>query len=195
MTEKPTPAPNDSLDDVLTHAFAMLSRGVADRRSPFRSPAFVTAGLDGAPQVRTVVLRGFEPAVRTLRMHSDRRAEKIAELARDPRAAVHVYDAQGALQLRLAGEAVVSTDDAVADDAWRKTPEGARAVYAGAITPGSPIAAPAEGGVAGPDPRVNFAVIRFTLHELEWLHLKASGHRRAHFSWRGDAPRATWLAP
>ncbi len=82
-----------TLEGALHAAFGRLAEGARDGRSPFRTPALATLGRDGAPQLRTVVLRGFDPAARSLSIHTDRRSAKVAELAADPRAALHVYDA------------------------------------------------------------------------------------------------------
>ena len=49
--------------------WALWQRGVADRRSPFRTPAIATVGTDGQPEVRTVVLRDAELQSRTLTLH------------------------------------------------------------------------------------------------------------------------------
>ena len=52
----------DDLDASLAHAWRLLTRGVNDRRSGFHTPAIVTVGLDGAPAMRTVVLRHVDEA-------------------------------------------------------------------------------------------------------------------------------------
>ena len=44
----------DDLAAALVDAKGRLSRGVADRRSPFRSPTLATVGLDGRPRARCV---------------------------------------------------------------------------------------------------------------------------------------------
>ena len=83
----PRPDPPVDLDDVLAESFRLLARGVADRRSPFHTPTLASLNADGAPSLRTVVLRGFDPARRELRVHTDARSAKLAELAAEPRAA------------------------------------------------------------------------------------------------------------
>jgi pyridoxine/pyridoxamine 5'-phosphate oxidase len=84
----------NSLDAVKREAFALLSRGVSDRRSGFHTPLVVTHGLDGFPAARTVVLRGFDPNVRTITIHSDIRSGKAAEIIENDRAAAVFYDAR-----------------------------------------------------------------------------------------------------
>jgi hypothetical protein len=91
------PSHADDLTEVLAEAFRLLARCVADRRSAFRTPTIATVGRDGAPRIRTTVLRRFEPAARRLTRHTDRRAAKLTDIAHEPRVAVHVYDARAAL--------------------------------------------------------------------------------------------------
>ena len=71
------------------------------------TPSVATLGLDGRPRIRTVVLRDFDEGAGTLRFHTDRRSEKVSELARDPRIGVHFYDEaakvpRGDVQMALA---------------------------------------------------------------------------------------------
>lgn len=65
--------------------------------------------------------------------------------------------------------------------------------------PGTTIAAESFSLPAGPQDvaagRANFVAVTGVIDELEWLHLAASGHRRALFRWDGLDCTATWLAP
>lgn len=195
----PLPPWHDDLAASLAHAWAMLVRGAADRRHAFHTPSVATIGEDGGPCVRTVVLRGVEPAARTLRFHTDARSGKARELAADPRIAVHAYDAGAKLQLRLAGEASLHRDDAVADAAWAATRPFSRACYRVASAPGTPApdptAALAEAGEGEEAGRDAFVAVTVAVARLEMLHLAASGHRRSAFDWRGGALAMAWLVP
>ncbi|WP_198377316.1 pyridoxamine 5'-phosphate oxidase family protein [Neoroseomonas rubea] len=193
MTRPPAPAtPEDALDS----AFRLLARGVADRRSPFHTPTLATVAADGAPNLRTVVLRAFDPATRRIRIHTDRRSAKAAEIAARPRVMLHGYDAGAQVQLRLAGDATLHLGDAEAETAWAGSRPMSRMVYATPHAPGATLDAPppapqdAEGG------RENFAVVTFILDRLDWLLLTHDGHRRARFAWdQGGALSAAWVAP
>jgi hypothetical protein len=184
-----------TLDDVLAEALRLLARGVADRRHGFHTPTLATIGLDGAPQARTLVLRGVEAATRTVRLHADARSGKVAELLADPRCALHLYDAGGGVQIRLCGRATVHAEDAVADAGWTASRAMSRMCYAAEHGPGTPLPAPPAAPTDAEAGRGVFRVIRLVFDTLEWLELAASGHRRARFDWRAGAPVATWLAP
>ncbi|MCS6891195.1 MAG: pyridoxamine 5'-phosphate oxidase family protein [Rhodovarius sp.] len=190
---KPRPAFADDLAATLREAFALLARGVADRHSPFHTPTLATIGRDGAPRARTLVLRGFDPAARQLRLHSDARSAKLAEALADPRAALHVYDPRAQVQLRLEGRLSIHREDALADAAWAASRPSSRMCYAIEAAPGTPVASPPP---APRDPdagRPHFAVLMLRFHRLEWLWLDAAGHRRALFTFDPDS--ATWLVP
>jgi hypothetical protein len=195
----PLPPWYDDLAGSLAEAWALLVRGAADRRHPFHTPQVATIGEDGAPSLRTVVLRGVEPARRTLRFHTDARSRKARELAADPRIALHAYHPGAKIQLRVSGVATLHRDDAVAAAAWAATRPFSRACYRVAAAPGTeagdPYAALAEtveGEEAG---REAFIAVTVSVERIEFLFLAAAGHRRALFDWSAGALAARWLVP
>lgn len=195
MDNPPLPAHADDIEACRTEAFRLLARGVADRRSAFRVLTLASIGADGAPQARSVVLRGVDVAARCLRLHTDKRSAKWAELAADPRVALHGYDAQAQVQLRLSGTAARHSGDEVAEAAWAASAPMSRRCYSAAPAPGTPIPAPLPAPMDEHAGRPNFAALHVTLHGLDWLWLAAAGHRRARFAWDGAAWQGSWLAP
>lgn len=190
------PAVPENLDTALAGAFGLLSRGVADRRSPFHTPTLATRGADGGPNLRTVVLRAFDPATRTLRIHTDRRSAKAAEIAQDGRAMLHGYDPAAQVQLRLSGHASLHLDDATADAAWAASREMSRMCYAAADAPGTPVPVPPEAPRDAAGGRANFAAVTLRVDSLDWLLLAHAGHRRARFTWDAAGTHsASWIAP
>jgi pyridoxamine 5'-phosphate oxidase len=185
-----------TLENCLDEAFRRLAGAAADRRCPFHTPTLATVAPDGAPEARTLVLRGFEARARTIRLHTDARSAKVLSLAREPRCQLHLYDAGAKLQLRLSGSATLHGGDALAESAWRDSREPSRMCYAVEPGPGSPVGAPLSAprdASAGWD---NFRAILLCFDLLEWLELAAAGHRRARFDWRGRTdPLAQWLVP
>lgn len=185
-----------SLDEVLADVFRRLSRGVADRRSAFRSPALATVGPDGRPQVRTVVLRGFDGAARLMTVHSDLRAAKIAALRANSNVALHVWDNGAQIQVRIDGTATISAGDELARAEWARLHAGSRAAYRSQPTPATPVEDPAAIPRVDEDAAfAHFAVLRVRVEHLDWLHLAREGQRRANFTWRRDVPEQRWLTP
>ena len=190
------PPPPGCLDGALAGALGLLARGVADRRSPLHTPTLATRGADGAPNARTVVLRAFDAGTRRLRVHTDRRSAKAAELAADPRVMLHGYDAAAEAQLRIAGRASLHHADALAETAWTASRAFSRMCYAAAQPPGAAVAAPPPAPRDAEAGRDNFMAVVITMDSLDWLLLAHEGHRRARFAWDGAGRlSASWIAP
>ena len=78
------------------------SLGAATRsRSPFTMMQLATIGMDGAPKVRTIVIRQVDETHSTLSFVTDVRSPKIAEIRLDPRVSLVGYDPQAGIQIRL----------------------------------------------------------------------------------------------
>lgn len=190
----------DDLDAALAHGWALLTRGVVDRRSAFHTPALATIDALGRPQVRTVVLRAASGDHWTVRFHTDRRGGKLGDLIAAPAVSLHVYDPRAKIQLRLGGTAHVTCEGALADLAWQQSRGFSRACYAQSAAPGHAVTDPAAAVAAHPDGetfgRGNFAAVEVSVTRVEWLYLAAAGHRRALFERRADGHVSrTWLAP
>jgi len=187
------------LDAALGQAWQLLEQGAIDRRCPAHTPTLASVGLGGEPQLRTVVLRACDRDSQTLLIHSDHRSPKFAELQRDPRCALHLYDPGQKMQLRVQARASLHTDDAIAERDWSAAQRMSRLVYGVRQAPGSVIADPAAAvdglnQASEAEQRRSFAVIRLQIESLEWLYLAAAGHRRARFR-LGRHPQADWLVP
>lgn len=160
------------------------------------------------PDLRTVVLRGADPAARTLRFHTDRRSAKFEILRERPRTALLFYDAETKIQLRAGGAAALITEGAFIDKIWAETALMSRRCYLTDPPPGTPAEKPITalpGDLSSRRPeaaeseagRENFALVVIEIDRLDWLHLAADGHRRAQFSWDSVALQwhGRWVAP
>lgn len=201
MTREPAPDFYDDLNGSLVHAWRMLVRGVADRRSPCHSPTVATIGCDGGPRLRTVILRAASPENWTLRFHTDNRSDKMRELASDNRISLLAYDQGSKIQIRVEGRAAVHTDDAVAEAAWGNSRSFSQICYGSTPAPGQVIAEgnafclPAAGTDDVAQGRANFAAVQVHVTSLEWLYLAHAGHRRARYVRTADRVESAWLAP
>lgn len=195
----------DDLGETLLESWRMLERGVADRRHGFHHPVLATIGVDGSPEARTVILRKADQATRSIIIHTDQRSQKIMEMTAAPRVALHCYDPQRKIQLRLNGTASLHHGDEIAAARWQASQRMSRVCYS--IAPGPGVAIDQGGAftlrqhdAAAPEHTVpgfeNFVAVIIRMDRLEWLFLAVEGHRRARFNWRGDdAVSSTWLAP
>ena len=181
-----------TLDEVLAQAWGLLAEAAGDPGSAWRVMALATVTRDGGPGVRSVVLRGVDAAGRVAVVHTDARSPKMAALAGDPRASLLGWDAARRVQIRLDGVVEVA-GTAESDAAWTELGVGSRMTYAGALAPGTPMAAPAA-EIGRPD-RAVFVVLKLHVVALEYLSLAHGAHRRARFAWTGGTLAQTWLAP
>lgn len=185
----------DDLAASCAYGWSMLARGVKDRKSAFHTPSVATITENGSPTIRTVVLRGCASDAKTLRFHTDTRSGKIAQLQKNPRAAMHFYDAGAKIQLRLAVR-LEMLSGAAFDDAWAATRPMSRECYQVTQSPGSAIAEPAHvqfDAAASQDGAAHFVPVAAHVLRMEWLYLAARGHRRALFDFEHDTQ--SWLVP
>ena len=179
-----------SLDTLQDQAWRRLGRGVADRRAPARHPTLATVDRDGMPQARTVVLRAADRDQASVKVYSDRYADKVDEVSAHPYASVHVWDNTAHLQLRLAGEVSIHTGEVI-EPVWSQLSENARKCYG--FHPASGQALPgALGYEVEPDPG-SFAILELMIQRMDVLHL-GHRHRRAQFT-RGDDWAGQWVVP
>ncbi|PPR63607.1 MAG: hypothetical protein CFH10_00475 [Alphaproteobacteria bacterium MarineAlpha4_Bin2] len=188
------------LQQVLNNAWALIEKGVNDRRSTFHLPTVASISTSGLPTVRTVVLRGINTLKRILQFHTDGRSSKFIEFSINPHISVHFYDASIKTQIRLEATTILHQANDLAAAAWESIQPNSRLCYAADIGPGievsSPLAAPTSKDADRNDGYENFCLVLATINRLEYLRLAAVGHQRAHFEWNGEAlSAARWLAP
>lgn len=188
----------NDLEGSLGEAWRLLFRAAADRRAPAHTPQLATVGADGAPEVRTVVLRACDPSRRLLRIHTDRRSGKAAELAANPVAAICAYDPGQKVQVRLRCTMETVLAGPVWEEAWAATRPLSRECYrvvnpSAAILP-DPAEAVFDAALTN-DGADHFAVLLAAVTSVEWLYLAIAGHRRARFDWDGHRWQGAWLVP
>ena len=144
-----------------------------------------------------MVLREFNLKERYIRFHTDYRAAKIDHYSENNSASVLGYDPNLKIQIKLQGFISVHYNDQVTQAAWEGSTTRSKKCYS--VKGGSTleISDPKEydlkdGNIE--DGYINFAVLKFSFNNLEFLHLKSSGHRRALHSWN-ESFASTWLVP
>ncbi|MXQ10319.1 pyridoxamine 5'-phosphate oxidase family protein [Microvirga makkahensis] len=176
--------------------------GAATRsRSPFTTMQLATIGTDGAPKVRTVVLRQVDEARSTVSFVTDLRSPKVAEIRRDPRVSLVGYDPQGGIQIRLEGRAVILAQPEDKKPIWDRCRSHTLALFQTPDAPGTEIASPRGAGgtlehrEGNEQAFRNFCVVEVELQRLEWLDLSPEGHQRCFFRRTAGSWVGTWIAP
>lgn len=184
-------------ETVLADIWARLLRARDDRKADWRWFTVATSAADRAPRARTVVLRDVAPTEHRLDFHTDRRSTKYDELVNDPRVALHFLDRRAAMQVRMLGRATFLNGRHAAE-IWHGLPEAARAHYDQAAAPGMDLAdldATPDGPLKPEMGEKNFTVVQVFVTDIDWLHLRSSGHCRASFQLRNCGWVGRWIAP
>lgn len=199
-----TDTPSESLTETYDRLWSCLESGVGAQRSPFTMLQAATLGLDGAPKVRTIVLRQVSRADRLLSFHTDARSQKVAELRRDARIAIVANDLDSLVQIRAEGVASICDDEAQRRAVWQSSRPHTLLLYRAPLRPGTPIESPEEAHVTAgaatetattDDGYRNFCLLHVTVTRIDWLELARSGHRRAVFDLSDEGYEGRWVAP
>ena len=197
------PAYYEDFDEIKKKIWLMLEDAIANRNSQFRIPTFICgdqSDFDG----RIVVLRKSDQQNNILQFHSDIRSDKIEKLKKNSSAAMHFYDKDEKIQVRLKLECKVNHDNGITKESWLKTGHMSRKCYLVDDGPGTESKNP----TSGLKPKLdnfeftmeeseigykNFTVIQCKIKSIEWLYLAAKGHRRARFDIANN--KECWLVP
>jgi hypothetical protein len=185
-----------SLEDVLATAFAHLAEGASDPASVWHTPTLANIDESGLASQRSVVLRAWDPATRTLEIHTDTRSAKYEALRQRPEASLHGWDPARRVQLRLHGDVLLHVGDAAAQAAWDILRPATRATYGVLPGPGTEITHAHDTSRAEEKAGFSvFCVIRMPVQVLEWLQLEQGSQARARFRWDNGTCRSMWLVP
>lgn len=192
------------MQKILDRIWALLTAGAnaGKERSPFTMVQIATLGLDGAPKVRTVVLRQVNRDQRTVTFHTDIRSEKVAELKKDPRIAVVACNLDAGLQIRLEGIARIVDHGERKDAVWNASRLRTLILYRAPLPPGTPIGSPDDAHVAlewddaerstGIE---NFCLVDIEVSHIDYLDLSPDGHVRVRFIRDADSWQGIWVSP
>jgi len=189
--------PLSTLEATQAEVWRQLERATRDKQHAWRSPVLATATGDGA-DARTVILREADAGARLLRIYTDERAAKVAQVMSHPVGTLVMWSPALGWQVRCRVRLTVQSQGLAATSRWALVKLSPNAQdYLSYLPPGAalaeePPAAPASTDtVKRPAPQPHFAIIEAQVLSIDWLELKRSGHRRAVFDDQG----ARWLQP
>ena len=195
----------DTFDGILSEVWTMLQRGATHFTDPFHYPVLGTTGKSGC-SLRTVIFRQLILPDRILVCHTDSRAPKAQEICNTDQVSWLFYHPKKRIQLRISGKTTLHTADQFADDQWAATNITSRINYCATHPPSAPVDKPTSGLpdfllnkiptlLESEKARKNFMAIACRIDSIDWLILRALGHRRARFDWDENRMNARWLIP
>jgi hypothetical protein len=164
-----------------------LAACVGDKKHAWRVGVLATTDGETA-DARSVVLREWDAASRTLTLFTDSRSPKVRQIEAHPQGMLVLWCDKLGWQLRLRVQLAVETAGLRVSSRWArmKMSPGAQD-YLSPLPPGSALVH----AVRTRESRGHFAVVTAQVLTTDWLELHAEGHRRALF----DAEGRRWLAP
>jgi hypothetical protein len=190
----------ETLDAIEAAVWRELAHAVRDKAHGWRLCVLATRRVEGhgegdGADARSVVLREWSAATRTLQIFTDARSPKAHQILAHPEGMLVMWSAALAWQLRVRVRLSLETSGLAVSSQWARlklTP--ARFDYLSPLPPGTPMDGPATPQPM-PEPeresRDHFAVIAAEVGSVDWLELRTEGHRRALFS----ATERRWLTP
>lgn len=170
-------------ENLVGRVWQELTRAIKDRHHNWRTPAFASIGLDGNPQVRTIVLRHANQTLWTLDAYTDSRSSKCQELVKCGRAQLVFWSKRLSWQLRVSVNASVHTNGEFVETAWAQMSQSKSSKdYLSNQAPGSVIVSNNIDEAFSENMPINhyLAVLRFEVVSMDWLELGKDVHRRAH---------------
>jgi pyridoxamine 5'-phosphate oxidase len=180
-----------SLPEIEAAVWRELAACVRDKQHAWRTPVLATTEGERGDG-RVVVLREATPERKRLRVYTDRRSAKAAQLGSHPLGTLVMWSPALGWQLRCRVALSLSTSGLAVTSRWaqiRLSP--AAQDYLSPLPPGSDLGEPAAPLRPDPEAVGHFAVVEAQVQSIDWLELHPDGQRRAIFS--GDGAR--WAQP
>ena len=183
-----------------------LTIGVKNRKHSFHTPVFCNIDDQKTIESRVVVLREFDSHNMILNFHTDFRSPKIADLMQNNNSLFVFYDQKLKVQLRIKTISSINNQNIITEKMWERTKLVSRKCYLTQKPPSSVTSLPEDGideNLKGKEPTLeesekgykNFTVIQNKIHQIDWLYLAASGHRRLKVILKDSVPSFHWIIP
>ncbi|MDR5826651.1 pyridoxamine 5'-phosphate oxidase family protein [Caballeronia sp. LP006] len=196
---------SNALDAILAQTWSHLLSGAnpGRERSAYTLMQFATVGLDGAPKLRTVVMRRAIQDRALVSFHTDVRSEKVAEIEQEPNVSALVGDWSAGIQIRLEGRAQQVIDDDERLAVWNASRPGSLALYRAPLPPGTLVDSPPDARPKPDDTTAHtqtdgfehFCLIDVIVSKIDFLDVSGEMHRRANFWLERNEWHGHWIAP
>jgi len=196
----------ENTNEIFENIKKNLIRGVKDRKHTFHTPVFCNIDDKKAIEARVVVLREFDSPNMVLNFHTDFRSPKIASLMKNNNSLFVFYDQKLKVQLRIKTISSINNQNIITKKMWERTKLVSRKCYLTQKPPSSITSLPEDGiddNLKGKEPTLeesekgynNFTVVQNKIHQIDWLYLAASGHRRLKIILKDSISSFYWIIP
>ena len=187
-----------SANDLFNFTVKELQIGVKKSKHPFHLVSLCSI-KDQIPYARTVVSRGIDEELQSVRIHSDVRAEKISQITANNNVALLYYSSEQKLQVRLHGMADIVTAPGELMNYFNSSSLHSKLCYAFPVSPGQTLDEKTKEAQFSEINESNFqtyessakdhfSVIKIKIFSADILWLCRSGHIRI----QGDRNNGNW---
>lgn len=148
-----------------------------------------TVNEKGSPELRTVVLRGFDAEKMQFVIYTDARTVKVNSLENNPKAELLFYHGPKLTQIRVKADLFSITADPLL---FKQQHEGAQKDYTTALPPGTQIKGIDQVTYTTEN---HFRKIIFQAKKIEYLKLKRPNHVRLLFENKESQWQSSFLTP
>ena len=169
-----------------------LKNAASEKKHPFRYFTLATAGINGIPRMRTLVLRNIDEQLNMM-VYTDKRSKKITHIYEHNKVSLLFLDKKRLIQISIRAKAEIVNDDRIIKTIWDQIPYRSRKDYTTELSPGKEIKNPEE--VDFLEEKHFFTAIKFIPDRIEYLRLKRPRHMRVLFKKEDNNWKGTYLVP
>ncbi|MEM8893379.1 MAG: pyridoxamine 5'-phosphate oxidase family protein [Bacteroidota bacterium] len=185
---------NDSIEEVVKNTLLEVTRGVVDRKHPFRFVSLATTS-EGIINNRLVVLRKLTDDFRMI-FFTDDRSNKVDDIENNPRVTLLFWHPGKKAQITFKGNAQLHNQDHFTNQFWSSISVEGRKAYGSVKSPGEPVNHMSDAHNWHPDiSDDHFTVIEFVPKGMEVLQLHKLSHYRARFTLKHEIWSGGWIVP
>ena len=173
------------LNELLERCKGEWQRALSQKKHPYRFFVLGTTS-DSRPELRTVVLRDYNPESMEFTIYTDARSSKVSSLNNNEAVEILFYNPEKLTQVRIQAQCVLKERD---DTLFREQALASQKDYTTVLAPGSRIDSVSSTSFLQEEH--HFMKLVFQASQLDYLELRRPVHIRALFkkvkeSWIGE---------
>ena len=191
----PLVLPHHTLEEIPQLLYKELTKGMVQKKHPFRNVVFSTSTQD-TPMSRWVVCRHVT-AEQGFYIYTDGRSQKILELNQNVKCNLLFYHDRQGVQIRFNCEGKIHQQNELTQRYWHGVKGNSAENYTTSLAPGTPIESIEDGQEFLEElTDEHFTVLELNPYAFEVVQLSREGHIRANFEKTSDQDwKGSFLVP